>query len=237
MNPAPPGPRGDARDLRDPRADGRSEAAAETREALIAAALVLFGERGFAAASTREIAGRAKANIAAIAYHFGGKEGLRAACADAIAGRIGGVVDLVRLSEAGTRSEARAALDRLVAAITRFLASPPAEPIAAFMLREMAEEGPALDRLYAGLIEPRHRELCRLWGLATGRPAEAEETRLAAFAMLGQVLYFRIGRPVVLRRMGWAGYGPAEADRVAALLRRNLAALIDATERDTAWPD
>ena len=53
-----------------------------TRDKLIAAGLHLFGRKGFAATSTREIAARAGTNVASIAYHFGGKDGLRMACAE-----------------------------------------------------------------------------------------------------------------------------------------------------------
>ena len=55
--------------------EGRGDA---TRLALIRAALDLFGAKGFEAASTRDVAAAAGANLASIAYHFGGKEGLRA---------------------------------------------------------------------------------------------------------------------------------------------------------------
>ena len=58
--------------------------AEQTRQALIRAALKLFGAKGFDGTSTREIAAAARANIGSIAYHFGGKEGLRLACADFI---------------------------------------------------------------------------------------------------------------------------------------------------------
>ena len=48
----------------------------ETRDALIGAGLELFGENGFNATTTRMVASRAGANIAAIPYYFGGKKGL-----------------------------------------------------------------------------------------------------------------------------------------------------------------
>ena len=47
-----------------------------TRQALITAALAVFAEKGFTAGSVRDITRRAKANGAAVNYHFGGKEGL-----------------------------------------------------------------------------------------------------------------------------------------------------------------
>ena len=49
---------------------------AATRQALIKAATVLFAQNGYEGASVRAIVGRARANQAAITYHFGGKEGL-----------------------------------------------------------------------------------------------------------------------------------------------------------------
>jgi AcrR family transcriptional regulator len=45
--------------------------AAGTREALIAAALKIFGRDGYHAAGTRVIAREARVNQALIAYHFG----------------------------------------------------------------------------------------------------------------------------------------------------------------------
>ena len=47
-----------------------------TRQALLDAATVVFADKGYEGGSVRLITQRAKANQAAIAYHFGGKEGL-----------------------------------------------------------------------------------------------------------------------------------------------------------------
>ena len=84
-----------------------------TRAALVAAALKLFGDKGFEAASTREIAAAAEVNIAMIAYHFGGKEGLRAACADFVAERLTLIfasarADRIETAEAGALGVGRA---------------------------------------------------------------------------------------------------------------------------------
>ena len=46
---------------------------AEARSRLLDAALALFAEKGFAKASTREIAHAAQVNVAAISYYFGDK--------------------------------------------------------------------------------------------------------------------------------------------------------------------
>jgi len=49
---------------------------AATRQSLLKAATTLFAEHGYDGASVRAIVARARANQAAINYHFGGKEGL-----------------------------------------------------------------------------------------------------------------------------------------------------------------
>lgn len=207
-------------------------AAESTRDALIAAGLHFFGHKGFAAASTREIAARAGANVAAIAYHFGGKEGLRAACAETVAARMGGILDPLDAPVPATPAAARAVLDQAIRAVTLFLASAPGvADIAAFLLREITDPGPVFDRIYEETIGPRHAALCRLWGVATDTDPESEATRLAVFAMMGQVLYFRIGRPVILRRMDWDDIPPERAAAIADLLAANLHAALDATER------
>jgi TetR/AcrR family transcriptional regulator len=47
-----------------------------TRERLLAAAISLFSEQGYAATGTRAIAARAGCNVALISHYFGSKEGL-----------------------------------------------------------------------------------------------------------------------------------------------------------------
>ena len=47
-----------------------------TRESLIEAATDIFAEHGYEGGTVRQITLKAKANAAAITYHFGGKEGL-----------------------------------------------------------------------------------------------------------------------------------------------------------------
>jgi AcrR family transcriptional regulator len=54
----------------------RTEAGDQTRERILASALALFAEHGFAGTSTRMVGEAANVNIATLAYHFGDKQGL-----------------------------------------------------------------------------------------------------------------------------------------------------------------
>ena len=57
------------------------------------------------------------------------------------------------------------------------------------------------------------------------------QTLLSVFAMIGQVVYFRLAREIVLRRMGWNELGDRQAGEIAAVLGRNLAAVVDKAGR------
>ncbi|AZO26769.1 MULTISPECIES: DUF1956 domain-containing protein [Mesorhizobium] len=205
----------------------------QTRAALVHAALKLFGRQGFDGTSTREIAAEAKANIGSIAYHFGGKEGLRAAAADFIVETIQGIAgQALGAPQAAAASNPEAARAQLFAALERMVgfvvASPQAGEIVQFVLRELSHPTAALDRIYAGVFEPTHRRLCQIWEQATGEPAESENTKLTVFTVIGQVIYFRIGREAVMRRMGWREIGDKEAAKVVAVATDNLRAMLAA---------
>jgi hypothetical protein len=97
-----------------------------------------------------------------------------------------------------------------------------------FLLRELSQPSEALDIIYEGVFEPVHNRLCRIWAEATGEDAEGERTKITVFTMIGQVIYFRIAGPAVMRRMGWEGIGPVEAAAVISVVQGNLEAIIAA---------
>jgi AcrR family transcriptional regulator len=206
---------------------------ATTREAILEAALRRFGEKGYDATGVREIAAAAGSNLASISYHFGGKEGLRAACAEHIVARMGAVLAPARPGDA-LPSQPEATLAALVRNLVRFLLTEPqGQLVAGFILREMAKPSTALDTIYEGLFEGAHARACALWAAATGLDPDSPEVRLAVFATIGQILYFRIAAPVVTRRMAWPAMGEPEAAAIADTVLRNLRARLaaDRSER------
>lgn len=221
--------------------EGTQTASDQTHTTLIETALDLFGSKGFNAASTREIAATAKANIASIGYHFSGKDGLRRACAEYAASFIGSVThrgfssghdNTVGMPAA---DEARRELTVFISTVTQtLLTSRAAQRIVRFILRELTDQSPVLPVIYSAVVEPTHRRLCRLWSAVTGEDADDEIVKLAVFAILGQAIYFRIGEPIITRRMNWDGYDNQHADRIVDEIIANLNSALDRHTRSPA---
>jgi len=213
-----------------------------TREALIQAALEIFGRDGFDAASTRTIASAAGANQALIGYHFGGKEGLYLAVFEHIADRLGERVLPVatsikaQLQGGGTRTlnrEARIGLYlppllRLLDTFTAVLVGEEAAGWARLILREQHSPSRAFDVLYARIMGPLTDIIGQLLAGAVGGAPDATRINLLLFTTLGQALTFRAARASVLRRMGWQEIGPGELAAVQGQIRRNVEAIVRA---------
>jgi len=199
-----------------------------SREKLLEAAIDLFGMRGFDGVSTREIAARAKVNISGIAYQFGGKMELYRACTEHIAAAVrarlvdGALADGIP-PESLTREIAVKRLHAIVSRMARFLlAAPELDRFARIVVREQMDPTPAFETLFSNIFEPMHRRICLLWAAATGQDAESEAVKLATFAVVGQIIVFRIARAGTLRRLGWKAIGPDELAKIETLLRRSL---------------
>jgi len=209
------------------------QTAEQTRVALTDTALRFFGEDGFAATSTRDIAAAAGANIASISYHFGSKEGLRMACATMIVEKFRGLTGPA-MQTVVTENDPDGALERIEEAlisIIRFLnVQPEARQIAAFMMREMGHPSPAFDLIYSELMLPFHTAICRLWAISTGCTADDPATRLTVFSILGQVFYFRMAQPIVLRRMEWHTIDDDKVEQIITTITGNLRTLARAAQ-------
>src|SRR5215471_6359468 len=132
-----------------------------TREALVRAAIEIFGRDGFDAASTRAISDAASVNQALIGYHFGGKPGLYLAAlrfiAASVSARLGPLVDSIE-AQLATAGKARtgkkvaehslAALQTLVDAFVGMLASDESAAWARLILREQQNPSDGFDVLY-----------------------------------------------------------------------------------------
>ncbi len=210
----------------------RRDRGAETRQRLIEAGLDIFGRFGFEGAGTRQIVDRAEANLAAINYHFGSKEALHIAVAEHVATRIAALVGptlvAVDLPESlATPEAARAALIRLIVAFAEtILGEKEAEQWARFIVREHMQPTQAFQVIYR-FTGAAHDLGSRLVAAALGESADDEVVRLRVFALMGQVLVFRVAEALVLRRMGWRTIGKSERAAIERVIVAHIDAILD----------
>jgi TetR/AcrR family transcriptional regulator, regulator of cefoperazone and chloramphenicol sensitivity len=205
-----------------------------TRQALIAAALRIFGRDGFHAASTRAIAEAAGVNLALIRYHFGGKQALYLAVFEHIAAQVmqrqrpaieAMEAVLAAPDDAPDESARRARylppLLGFVDGMAAMLTSRESAAWAQLILREQQAPTSAFALLYERLMGPVLGLLTRLLQRLHGTRADV---RLQVATTLGQALVFRAAHAAMLRLMGWREIGDVELAAIQQQIRRNLTA-------------
>lgn len=170
----------------------------DTRERLLEAAGEVFARCGFRAATVREISRLARANVAAVNYHFGDKEMLYSAV-------------LKHTLHTAFRkyppdlgvSDDSSPDERLHAFVRSFLFRILDEGRPAWhgklMAREVAEPSSALDELLATTVRPLHEHLVRIVEDLLGAAGTPQLVRRCTLSVLGQILFYHHSRSVVER--------------------------------------
>jgi len=178
------------------RRNRESRASDPTRDKLLEVAEQVFADRGYQAATIREICVRAGANVAAVNYHFGDKLGLytevlqqsiRAAQIDAVRSAL----DKTAPPEEILRAVIRARLQGVCRGDL------PAWHLR-ILTREMAQPSPAFQQFISKIGRPIFKRLLELIGGMIGLPPEDEKTRLCAVSVIGQVLAYVTPVPFLL---------------------------------------
>jgi AcrR family transcriptional regulator len=125
----------------------------ETRERLIDASARLFAERGFSKVTVREICRRARANVAAVNYHFGGKQGLYDEIVNSAIRTMQKTTDEIR--KAGTDEPPEEQLATFVRIFLSRVMEHRDGWIHQLMTREISDPTPALDRVIKNVVRPR----------------------------------------------------------------------------------
>lgn len=184
--------------------------AGSSRERILRAAERLFSEQGFKRVTVREICKAARANVAAINYHFGDKLGLYQEV-------LQGAIDAMReTTEAARRAgqglPAEDQLRRYLALfIGRLLSGGP--QIHRLIQREMTDPTPALDRLVEEGVRPRIEYLAGLVAEITGLPKRDERVMRSVFSIQAQSVQ-SFPNPIATR-LGFVAT-PASAESLAA---------------------
>jgi AcrR family transcriptional regulator len=207
-----------------------------TTARILDAALDLFGERGLTGTTVRDIASRAKVNVAAISYHFGGKEKLYRAVAEnltaGIETRVAQRAAHILKNPPSDPSAALSALETMLETVVDVIVGPQEmRRVARFIIREQMQPTAAFEVLF-GTFTRLHGVACRLLGAAAGLDPEAEETRVRAFLLIGQAVFLRIGEAAVLRRMQIKSYDAAFLDKVKELLKQHVRAIVAALREE-----
>ena len=197
----------------------------ETRQRLLEAAGEVFAERGFRAATVRHICQRAKANIAAVNYHFGDKERLYTAVLKyAFSCGLQKYPPLLDLeSNAGPEQRLRAFIRSFM---LRCLGEGSPAWLGKLMEREMAEPTYALDILIHEAFRPLFELLMAIVRELLGPRAQSAQVQLCADSIIAQCLHYQHARPVLVRFDPDLKFGLVDIDRWATHIAEfSLAAL------------
>ncbi|WP_347986016.1 CerR family C-terminal domain-containing protein [Methylomonas sp. AM2-LC] len=166
----------------------------DPRQCLLVAALRLFAEKGFVAATTREICEAAGANISAIRYYFGDKAGLyRAVYSE----------PLIKMPARGNRQRyanlpIAEALELFFSDfLTPFKLGDDIGLVMKLHYREMLEPTGAWQKEIETEIKPQHEELLSLLKQHLGVTEVDIDMQRLAFAIVGMGVHMFVGQDIV----------------------------------------
>jgi AcrR family transcriptional regulator len=166
--------------------DKAREAPRSTKARILAAAEEVFAARGFAGASTREIAARAGVNISSLHYHWASKETLYLAVFrnvfDHITELLGKAVQGVQAAQLDRRE----AVDRVMAEAFDYFADHP--NVTRLLVRRIVEDQEGDAGLERDVLEPAWSMFDAWLGLGVSRPPG--ESRLFMLSLYSVVLVY-----------------------------------------------
>lgn len=185
----------------------------DTRQRLIDAAGAIFAEKGYEAASVRDICQQAQANIAAVNYHFGDKKSLYVAavrhaqsCADSENPEI-------------TWPEEMPPVERLRAYILKMLELKLAVDKPAWhlgiMLREMALPTEACAAVVEDYVRPMANGMRAILLDLLGQDFPEEQGNMIGFSIVGQVLFYYVHQPVIRLLIGADAHDALSVQKLA----------------------
>ncbi len=196
---------------RKPRPDSAA-AVDSTPGKLLETAAQVFAERGYYAATVREIAQRAGANIAAVNYHFGDKLGLYSEVLHRLIAARVEPIEAVLDQNAPPEDILRLVIKtRLRGIATGEL------PDWHFriMIHELTQPSPLTSRVVKDISRPMYMRFLQLTSKFIGLPAGDEKTRLCALSVIGQVLLYVMQAPLLLQMYPDLKMTAEQVDRIA----------------------
>jgi AcrR family transcriptional regulator len=168
----------------------------ETRARLLKAAERLFADRGFKKVTVRDICRVARANVAAVNYHFGDKLGLYREVMQSAIDAMRGTNDAARRAGEGQPPEEQ--LRRYIAIFVHRVLTPGNDTVHKLINREMNDPTPALDTLVEQGVRPRVEYLSGLIAAIIGcDPADQGVLRCVASVQAQTISY--LPNPIAAR--------------------------------------
>ena len=166
-----------------------------TRIRLLEAAGPIFAAEGFHEAKIRSICARARANVAAVNYHFRDKLGLYTEVLRySISAALIDPDLMANAADVSFEAKLRAFVRMILNSV--FKATRPAWYMK-LVLQEMSNPTPAIDELVKEFIRPRYRLLCELIGGMIGQSHKARVTQMCAHSVVGQARHYLIANAVI----------------------------------------
>jgi AcrR family transcriptional regulator len=172
----------------------------DTRDRLLQAAMAVFAEHGYEAATIREICRRADANVAAVHYHFGDKQRLYTAIFDTVFALLRERRRAFLPPDAPPAERLRVYIRALFEEI--FYCDGDAQrctQLSAIYLAEMARPTEVLDGIVARYMRGDAEELYAIVGALRGAPPHDLAVMDCAASVIGQVLYYYHAQPLIDR--------------------------------------
>lgn len=185
-----------------------------TRQRVLETAAHLFADRGFRKVTIREISRRARANVAAVNYHFGDKAGLYHEVLDMAIAVMQRTNDAARSAATGGDVEAR--LRAYVRVYIEHLLSSHGKPwLHRLMTRELADPSPALERIVDRAVRPRVEYLSGIVREIVGPGPDDATVLECVFSVQAQTVMMALPNAIADRLRGRTAWTPAAIDRLA----------------------
>jgi AcrR family transcriptional regulator len=189
----------------------------DARTRLMESAGEIFAEKGFRAATVRDICSAAGANIAAVNYYFGDKMAM--------------YVEAVKHAHAcrfnepppswneGTPPEQKL-FDFVQSMLTHLLDPTRPEWNAKLMMRELADPTEACKAITEQYIRPMALVLTGIVKELLPADASLEQVQMSCFSVVGQCLFYRVQAPVAKELIGEEAYAALTVERIAEHITR-----------------
>jgi TetR/AcrR family transcriptional regulator, regulator of cefoperazone and chloramphenicol sensitivity len=198
--------------------------AIDARSRLIRSALHLFAEKGFKAASTREICEAAGVNLSAIRYYFGDKAGLYRAVFNRPIGKTVCHANISSYQELPLAQALNAFFKEFLAPLKK---SEEIKLVMKLYYREILEPSECWQQEVDSEIKPQHEALAAVLKSHLHLAEIDADVQRLAFAIIGMAAYFYVGQEVVYAISPSVLNSPAAIDALAERLAGYAVAMIE----------